>query len=120
MLVFLYSLPRVLVPVPNLDVISGLHWAVFKGFKCGLVLELSPTGASGALRVPTRCRTLLLFPVSLVGLREGGEMLRVAFLRLCHTVAAGTMTGGTREGNGGTWDVGVGLCMLVPERSIGV
>lgn len=107
--------------MPNLDVISGIHRAVFKGFSCGLVLELSPTGAPGALRVPTRCCTLLLFPVSLVGLGEGGEMLRVAFLRLCHTVAAaGTMSGGTREGYGGTWDVGVGLCMLVPERSIGV
>lgn len=83
-------------------------------------LELSPTGAPGALRVPTRCCALLLFPVSLVGLREGGEMLRVAFLRLCHTVAAGTMTGGTREGYGVTRDVGVGLCILVPEMNVGV
>lgn len=83
-------------------------------------LELSPTGAPGALSVPTRCCALLLFPVSLVGLREGGGMLRVAFLRLCHTVAAGTMTGGTRERYGVTWDVGVGLCMLIPERSVGV
>lgn len=82
-------------------------------------LELSPTGAPGALRVPTRCRALLLFPVSLVGLREGGEMLRVAFLRLCHTVAAGTMTGGTR-GYGVTRDVGVGLCILFPEKNVGV
>lgn len=85
------------MPVPNLGEISGLTWAVYKGFNCVRVLQVSPTGAIGlCVCVYSRGHALASGSGLWLGSGRVREMLRLAVLRHSHTsAAAGTMAGGT-------------------------